>query len=147
YYQKAIDVEPHSGAAINNYGTFLCRTGRYQEAIQSFLKAAIEPNYLQSASAYENAGICALKMSNILLAKKYFHEALNNNPSMPFSLLSLSRICHQTGDEVSARKYFTLFKNLALYDKPVDVVEQYRRYAFSTSTSTSQKLPMPTSLY
>ena len=143
YYQKAVSVEPHSGSAINNYGTFLCRTGKYQAAIDTFLRAANEPNYLQSASAYENAGICALKIPNNTLALKYFHEALDNNPSMPFSLLSLARLYHQTGNEASAEKYFTLFQNLALYQKPASVVEQYRQYAFSGSVVTHQELPMP----
>lgn len=144
YYRKAMEVDPHSGAAINNYGTFLCRTHRYQEAIQAFLKAASEPAYLQSASAYENAGICALKIPNNALALKYFHQAVDNNPSMPFSLLSLARLNHQVGNEASARKYFLLFKNLALYDKSENVVEQYRQYAFSGRTTKSQELPMPT---
>src|SRR5207248_325221 len=58
YYRKAIEVEPHSGAALNNYGTFLCRTHQYQAAIAEFIKAAHERTYLDSAGAYENAGTC-----------------------------------------------------------------------------------------
>ncbi|OGT44004.1 MAG: type IV pilus biogenesis/stability protein PilW [Gammaproteobacteria bacterium RIFCSPHIGHO2_12_FULL_40_19] len=143
YYRKAIEVEPHSGSAINNYGTFLCRTDRYQEAIQAFLKAAHEKAYLQEASAYENAGICALKIPNNALAIKYFHQAIDNNPSMPFSLLSLARLNHEMGNEASAQKYFMLFKNLALYNKPDNVVEQYRQYAFSARVTASKQLPMP----
>lgn len=146
YYRKAIEVDPHSGSAINNYGTFLCRNGRYQAAIQAFLKAASEPAYLQSASAYENAGICALKIPNNALAMKYFHQAIDNNPSMPFSLLSLARLNHQMGNESSAKKYFMLFKNLALYHKPDNVVEQYKQYAFSAPITRRMKLPMPTGI-
>src|SRR3989338_937275 len=57
YYQKAIAVQPESGAAKNNYGTFLCRDGRYQAGIDQFLKAVNDTKYLEVASAYENAGI------------------------------------------------------------------------------------------
>lgn len=92
YYLKAIDVEPHSGAALNNYGTFLCRMHQYQAAIVAFIKAAHERTYLNSATAYENAGICALKIPNDAMAIYYFHRAIANNPNTPGALLNLARL-------------------------------------------------------
>lgn len=137
YYRKAISVDPHSGSALNNYGTFLCRNGRYQEAIKKFMAAVHEQTYLQAASAYENAGICALQIPNNVLALKYFHLAVDNNPSMPFSLLSVARLSHQMGNDASAKKYFQLFKNLALYKKPDTVVQKYHEYVFSAPLLTN----------
>ena len=95
YYRKALSVDPHSGEAKNNYGVFLCRMKRYQEALTYFASAVKEPGYLDAASAYQNAGTCALKMHNTKLAKYYFHLALDNNPRMPFALLSLAKLARQ----------------------------------------------------
>ena len=66
YYQYAISVEPHSGSAKNNYGNFLCRAGKYQAAIHEFILATRERDYLNTANAYKNAGICALKIPDKL---------------------------------------------------------------------------------
>src|SRR5438128_2314971 len=37
YYLQAINAAPKSGAAQNNYGTFLCRQKHYQKAITHFM--------------------------------------------------------------------------------------------------------------
>jgi len=76
YYEKALKLAPTRGDVQNNYGTYLCRNGAYQAAIHHFQLAAKDPNYLDIASAYENAGLCALKMPNKSLAKKFFQQAL-----------------------------------------------------------------------
>lgn len=81
YYLKAIAVSPQHGAAKNNYGAFLCRSGHYQAAIQQFLLAAHNPNYLNPASAYENAGLCAQKLPDSQQATRYFHHALKRDPT------------------------------------------------------------------
>lgn len=135
YYRKAIDVKPHSGSAENNYGTFLCRVGREKEAVKEFIKAVHEPNYLNVAGAYENAGTCSLMAHDKKMAMYYFHKALANDPSMPFSLLSLARLNHQMGNEVKAKNYFQDFKILALAHKPAAVVQQYHDYVFSSASN------------
>jgi type IV pilus assembly protein PilF len=82
YYLKAIAAAPkNDGAVQNNYGDYLCRHQRHQEAIQHFLAAAKNINYLNTAAAYENAGICALKIPNQELAKKYLQQARAIDPS------------------------------------------------------------------
>ena len=147
YYRKAIDVEPHSGEAKNNYGTYLCRQGRYSQAISEFLAAANEKNYLDAASAYENAGTCAMLIPNNVLALKYFHEALDSNPSMPFTLLSLAHLNYLQGNDADAEKYFSYFRALQLNNKPESVVQKYREYVFSGKRLQAQKsnlqLPPP----
>lgn len=131
YYKKAIDVEPTSGAAQNNYGTFLCRSGRYQEAIAQFIKAAHQRTYLDAAGAYENAGTCALMIPDKKMATVYYSHALENNPNLPFSLLSMARLSHESGHDVQANKYFMLFEKIAMSNKPASEVQKYHDYAFS----------------
>lgn len=92
YYIKAIEVAPKQGEAKNNYGTFLCRSGEYQAAIQQFALAAHQPNYLNPAAAYENAGLCALKIPDNTLASSYFKLALKSDPTRSLSREKLARL-------------------------------------------------------
>jgi type IV pilus assembly protein PilF len=80
YYRRAVNLSPQDGAAQNNYGVFLCRTGHYREAVNHLLVAARSINYLHTANAYENAGICALKIPDQKVALQYFRHALAQDP-------------------------------------------------------------------
>jgi len=149
YYKKAISVEPHSGDAKNNYGTFLCRAGKYQAAIQYFLAAAKEPSYLDDAGAYENAGACAMLIPDNKLAMHYFKLALENNPGEYFSLLSMARLSHLAGNDVAAKKYFADFKKVALTHSSSAVIAKYQRYVYAASKQNKHimglSLPLPSS--
>jgi type IV pilus assembly protein PilF len=76
YYLQAIKRASKNGAVQNNYGVFLCRHKRYQESLDHFLLAVKDSSYLNTAQAYENAGLCALKIPNKKLAKEYMRKAL-----------------------------------------------------------------------
>lgn len=97
YYLKAIQLEPSRGDSQNNYGTFLCHTGQYQAAIQRFKLATQDPNYLDSGAAYENAGLCALKIPDQQQAAKYFSLALEQDPKRTLSRIELSKIKSREG--------------------------------------------------
>lgn len=62
YYLRAIRLAPKMGSVQNNYGTYLCRHGKYKEAIKRFLLAVKDPDYLHTANAYKNANICSARM-------------------------------------------------------------------------------------
>lgn len=55
-YCKAIKLADikNKGAANNNYGTFLFRQKRYNEALKYFLLAANDPNYINFVFAKSN---------------------------------------------------------------------------------------------
>lgn len=128
YYQKAISVDSHSGSAKNNYGTFLCRQGQYKQAIRYFVLAAREPSYLDVASAYENAGLCAMRIPDNKMATQYFRMALDNNPGRYLSLLNMAKLSYQAHDPASSEKYFLDFQKIALHNQPASVVQKYRDY-------------------
>src|SRR3990167_2753508 len=89
YYLKSVALAPKRGDVLNNYGTYLCRTGNYQDAIRYFQGATQDPDYLDVASACENAGLCALKIPNQKLAMYYFRMAVTQDPKRPISLAEL----------------------------------------------------------
>lgn len=81
-YLHAINLAPNNGGMHNNYGAFLCRQGRYRQAIQQFLIAVRDPSYLHVANTYENAGSCALKIPDMAMAKKFFQQAESEDPKL-----------------------------------------------------------------
>lgn len=92
YYQQALAEAPGSGMVLNNYGAFLCRQGQYQAAIEYFQRAVNDPNYLPVAEAYENAGICALQLSELDTAKHFFTRAVQQDPQQANAWLALAEI-------------------------------------------------------
>lgn len=133
YYQKAISIAPTRGDAQNNYGTFLCRNGEYNESIKHFLLAVKDPAYLDPADAYENAGLCALKIPDKTAAANYFAQAVRHDPART----------------VSERKLRELNKYLAMDDKPANDISDEKVSAITTAeaddleTLTSMPPPAP----
>ncbi len=95
YYDKALVLSHNSGAQLNNYGTFLCRQGEYEQAEAYFVKAVKDEQYLHTAGAYENAGLCAMGIPNMAKAKMYFNHALQQDPSRQQSLEELITMAMQ----------------------------------------------------
>lgn len=113
YYKRAIAINPQSGAAQNNYGVYLCRIGRYQEADRHYMLAVQDPSYVNTAEAYENAGLCALQARNANKALGYFQKAVQQDPKRPTSLLELAQIYYQQNNIGLAQRYFTNYASLA----------------------------------
>lgn len=113
YYLKALYIAPADGSVQNNYGTFLCRTGRYKASIDHFMLAIKDPNYLSSAEAYENAGLCSLKLPNYQLAEQFFYKAVLADPQRDTSIEELVRISYRQGDLQKANRYIQQYTKLS----------------------------------
>jgi len=102
YYQQALQFYPESGAALNNYGAFLCRQKQYDLATSYFLKAAADLHYLNTGLIYENAGLCALSAKHYSEAKKYFKKALEYDPHLVQSKFELETLSHSRSSRYSS---------------------------------------------
>ncbi|CAM2906176.1 type IV pilus biogenesis/stability protein PilW [Legionella worsleiensis] len=141
HYLKAISLSSGGGAQLNNYGAFLCRQGDYKKAEIYFLKAVKDVHYINTAAAYENAGLCALAIPDKKKAKEYFINALDQDPSRKQSLFELVKLENNTGhldeaytllqnhpDLVLNDKYFlTLAKDIAVKTGHFAVAAAYER--------------------
>jgi len=103
YYLKAIKIAPYRGDALNNYGTYLCRSGNYRDSIHYFIKAVKDPKYLDAAAAYENAGLCAMKIPDYNNAILYFKWAVAEDPGRSTALIKLAELHYKKGDIKQAR--------------------------------------------
>lgn len=117
YYTKATSLSSNAGAQLNNFGTFYCRQGDYKKAEEYFLKAVKDPKYLNTAGAYENAGLCALGEPDEKKAKHFFAMALRHDPSKRASLYELVKIESHEGHDGEALKQMRDHADLVLNDK------------------------------
>ncbi|MDR3476510.1 MAG: type IV pilus biogenesis/stability protein PilW [Gammaproteobacteria bacterium] len=113
YYLRSVSLAPQRGDVQNNYGTFLCRNGQYKASIEHFQLAANDINYIDTASAYENAGLCALKIPDKKLALMYFNKSLQQDPERASINLELAELNYQKGDYVTARGNLEEFLRLS----------------------------------
>ncbi|MEZ9072316.1 type IV pilus biogenesis/stability protein PilW [Vibrio splendidus] len=98
-YKKALRLDVRNGNVLNNYGTFLCKQGEYEQADKYFNRAIDQPYYYLVSASYENAAFCAFKAGEVEQAKYYFSRAIDHDPNRAKSILQLSKI------EVSEAEY------------------------------------------
>lgn len=75
-FRRALDLAPNDPEINNNYGWFLCQSGKEKQSIAYFLTALKDPLYSTPDRAYTNAGACALKAGDVDRAETYLQQAL-----------------------------------------------------------------------
>lgn len=116
YYQKALALSPKSGEQLNNYGTFLCREKNYKEAEKYFMLAVKDTRYINTAGAYENAGLCAAAIPNYTQAKTHFINALKQDSQRKQALYELVKIELKQNNSNDALHYLQQYSSLTLND-------------------------------
>jgi type IV pilus assembly protein PilF len=111
-YRRVLDLEPKSGSANNNLGAFLCRTGKVEESLQYFTRAAKDPFYQTPYAAYTNAGVCLIKIHKLAEAAQQFHDALSINPKFPEALYQSARVWYLQGNAFRASAYLQRLESL-----------------------------------
>lgn len=115
HFERAVKLDPDNPLLLNNYGVFLCEQKRYKEADQYFLKIADMPAYKHPDEAYENAGLCALRIPDQALAEVYFRKALKTNPRLQNSLFQMAQLNYGTHEYLEARAFLQRFFSIAGY--------------------------------
>ncbi len=104
YYRRALQLAPTDLRKRNDYGQYLCRQGRFDQAEIQFLKAAETQHPRARAIAYTNAGLCALRIPDLDRAAQYFRAALEADPAMDVAYYQLARINYQKHRYPQARR-------------------------------------------
>lgn len=112
-YQKAVSLNPKGGNEHNNYGAFLCRQSQFRAAEKEFLKAVEDPNYMNTAEAFENAGLCILQLPDTAKAIEYFDKALRYDPSRSNALIEMAVISYKEGKISQAKEYLSRFAQVS----------------------------------
>lgn len=104
-FQNALRVAPTDSEINNNYGWFLCQTGRPKESIAYFLKALNDPLYRTPARPLHNAGICSLMLGDENAAEQYFLRSFQVDPLNPVAMYNLGEIYLKRRDIERAHFY------------------------------------------
>ncbi len=102
-FLQAIKLAPNTPDFSNNYGWFLCQTGREKQSIAYFEAALKSRAYQSPAKALSNAGICSLKLNDKGAAERYFSQAFQYDPGNPSTNTHLARIYFDLRDYERSR--------------------------------------------
>lgn len=105
HYARAAELAPASGAALNNYGSWLCLNGRAAESLQWFDRALADRGYASPASALANAGACATEGGQPERAERDLRAALRLDPLNTVALEALARHLYAQGEYFEARAF------------------------------------------
>jgi len=105
HYRKAYRLNSKDSPTLNNYGQFLCRAGQLKKADKMFVEAVRNPLYRYPETVYTNAGICAKKRPDPVLAEKYFRKALQADPKYPPALREMVKSSFAQEKHLATRAY------------------------------------------
>ena len=105
YYLEALDIKENDPDLRNGYGTFLCRAGRVDDAMEQFKEAYSNPFYKTAYLAYSNAGTCLLEAGYYTWAEKMLRSALKQQPELSGALISMAELAIKTRKFMMARAY------------------------------------------
>ncbi len=110
HYKKAFEADSKDGDVNNNYGVYLCKTGKTNQAIEHFIKALDDPFYSTPAVALTNAGSCELSEGNLLKADEYLRSALKMEPDFPDALLNMAKLNFAQQNYLSSRAFMQRYE-------------------------------------
>ena len=104
-FQQALRLAPADPDINNNYGWFLCQTGKQQRSIQYFVTAGRSALYPTPAKPLTNAGICSIASGDDKSAEDFLHRSQRLDPGNRDVQFLLANICYRGGryDEAKRR--------------------------------------------
>ena len=107
-FQRALKLDPANSELNNNYGYFLCNTGRERESIEYFNQAIRDPLYRTPARANQNAGACLMKIKDYAAAERYLRRSFELDAGMAVPKFLLSRLYLATNQVDKATFYYNI---------------------------------------
>lgn len=105
-FKRALDRAPKDPEVNNNYGWFLCETGKAAASVPYFLNALRDPLYETPDRALTNAGTCALKAGDLDAAQNYLLQALQaSRDGAVMARLQLAKLFYTRGIYEESRIY------------------------------------------
>jgi type IV pilus assembly protein PilF len=112
HYRRAAQIKSKGGNELNNYGTFLCKVGRYDESKEYFERAITDPFYNTPEVAMTNEGTCLLKAGKAAEAEPVLRTALDRSPNNAEALFQLASTLYEKAEYFKARAFMQRFESV-----------------------------------
>lgn len=109
-FARALKLDPVSPELNNNYGWYLCQTGRERESVEYFLRAAQNKLYATPGKAMQNAGVCMMQVRDYKAAEQHLRRSFELDATSPFTKFHLARLYLATGQLDRAAFYYGLLE-------------------------------------
>lgn len=96
-FQRALQLAPGDPDISNNYGWFLCETGRAAKAMPYLQTALRNPLYGTPIIAMNNAAVCASRQGDDKAAEEYLLRSLRLDPNNLHGLYLLADLAYRQG--------------------------------------------------
>lgn len=128
-YETALSFKPDDANTLNNYGVYLCRKERLEEAEKQFLRAISIPTYIRVSESYENLAICQLGALNFEKAELYLNKAIDHSPSNSSALYQMMRLQYAIGEYQAAKLFSKRYEKAARRFNAEFLALAYKIYA------------------
>lgn len=125
-YEKALSIKSDDADTLNNYGVYLCRKDKVEEAEKQFLKAIAVPSYILVAKSYENLASCFLQIDDFTKAEAYLNKAILHSPSSASTLLQMVQLQYAMGDYKQAKLFEQRFSKMTRRFSPQSLALSYK---------------------
>ena len=115
HYRLAYEADPGDGDVNNNYGQYLCKTGKADEAVEHFMQALDDPFYSSPMVALTNAGTCRMGEGDMAAAEDYLRRALQLEAQFPDALIAMAGLTYGQRKYLTARAFLQRFEAAAAH--------------------------------
>ena len=107
-FLRSLKLDPTSPDLNNNYGWFLCQTGRESESFSYFQRALSDPLYGTPAKANQNAGTCYAQVKDYVNAERFLRRAIELDAANNSTKYQLASLYLKLGQTERAAFYYGL---------------------------------------
>ncbi|MCI2282904.1 type IV pilus biogenesis/stability protein PilW [Colwellia sp. MSW7] len=125
-YEKALSIKSEDPDTLNNYGVYLCRKDKIEEAEKQFLKAIAVPTYSLVSKSYENLASCFLQVDNFSKAETYLNKAIMHSPSSASTLFQMVQLQYAIGNYKQAKLFEQRFAKVTRRFTPKSLALSYK---------------------
>lgn len=97
-FRQALSLAGNDPEINNNYGWFLCQTGRERQSLAYFTAAVKNPLYPTPERAYLNAGRCSEKINDLAGAEAFYQKALRFSRDNTQAKLAMAGLQYKQGN-------------------------------------------------
>ena len=109
YFAQAVDADNDNFSARNDFGGYLCQSGRMKEGLAQFDSALRNPYNDALYISQLGAGACYVRILDWKEAERFFALALVARPNLPLALYKMAEVTFAQADHLRTRAYLQRF--------------------------------------